>query len=152
MEKEISAHRQLVDFFSDTALATRGFRPQITAKDTQNLKRVLSLGILDQSQLEQIFLYFLADRSYRNAGPSIATILSATFLNSLRNKTINRAQFYKELDGYAAQYIKRAPKKYTDGPVAIGDLIGQLAAKLSLNKANPPRAPVVPRGGGGGES
>lgn len=99
-KKEVAPFRLAIDFFSDTALKTRGFRPQITNADIGRLKAVSKAKILTLSKIEQLMLYFLADPSYRNLGPSIATMLSATVLNSLHNKLLNRAQFHKELDGY----------------------------------------------------
>lgn len=144
-------HKQLVTFFSDTALATRGFRPTITAKDAQQLKRVMDLGILDQSRMEQLMLYFLADRNYKNLGPSLATIFSGTILNSLRNAALNREKFYKELDGYAMRYlVRKAPSEKrtsTDpeeprGAVSMADLLQKLASQMTLNKSAAPRAPV----------
>lgn len=142
-KKTIKPHKQLVTFFSDTAIATRGFRPAITPKDAQNLKRVLDLNILDQAQIEQLMLYFLADKNYKNLGPSLATIFSGTILNSLRNAAINRTKYYKELDEYAARYLRTRPKLvHTDGPTSIGDLIGRLASQMTLDRSNAPRAPV----------
>lgn len=148
--KKISAHRQLVVFFSDTALATRGFRPKITAKDARLLKNALDLNIFNQDDFEQIMLYFLADKSYRNLGPSIATMLSSTVLNSLRNKALNRAQFYKELDSYVMRLFrnKQAPQKsgvkVNRGFVSMADMLQELANKMTLNKSAAPRAPVEP--------
>ena len=146
-QKEISIHRQLTVFFSDTALATRGFRPVITAKDAQQLKRAIDLNIFSKTKFEQIILYFLADKSYKNLGPSIATMLSSTVLNSLQNKAINRVQFYKEIDEYVVRYLKTKKTEQTEGGAKIADLIKQLKEKLQI-KTNSPRAPVKAPGEG----
>lgn len=152
--KKLSIHKQLVTFFSDTALKTRGFRPHIAPKDAQQLQRVMKLGIFDQSRMEQIMLYFLADKNYKNLGPSLATMFSGTILNSLRNAALNREKFYKELDGYAMRYLvrgapttKRVAYDPEDnpgtGPVSMADLLAKLATQMTLNKSAAPRAPVV---------
>lgn len=132
-KKELSTHRQLVIFFSDMALATRGFRPKITEKDASNLKKTLDIKYIDQTRLEQIMLYFLADRSFRNLGPSIATMLSATVINALRNKLVNRHQFYKELDQYADRYMKRERKPHPT-QVPMDAMLKELYEKLSVKK------------------
>lgn len=142
-----SVHNQLLTFFSDTALATRGFRPTITAKDAQQLKRVMALNIFNQSRMEQLMLYYLADRNYKNLAPSMATMFSGTILNSLRNAVLNREKFYKELEGYASRYIKlgkQEPRCEIESarPTSMAYLIEQLANKMSLNKSAQPRAPM----------
>lgn len=136
IKKEISTHHQLVNYFSDMALATRGFRPKITVVDTANLKKTLTLKYMDQTRMEQIMLYFLADPSYRNLGPSIATLLSATVVNSLRNKMLNRAQFFKELNSYADRYLKRERKPHPTN-VSMSAMINELYSKLSVGKSVP---------------
>lgn len=145
LEKKQSVHNQLITFFSDTALATRGFRPQITAKDAQQLKRAINLNIFSQIRFEQIILYFLADKSFRNLGPSIATMLSSTVLNSLRNKALNRNEFYKEVFLYSSRYISRTTFVNEPGFKGLPDMLANLSAQLSYSKANAPRAPVEKR-------
>lgn len=103
--KRKTVHGKLVDFFSDTCLATRGFRPKFSVADMGRLKRALSEDIFDQSHWEQVILYFLADRNFKNLSPSLATMLSATILNGLRNAALNREKFYKEIDEYTQRYI-----------------------------------------------
>lgn len=132
-KKIISVHRQLVDFFSDMAQQTRGFRPKITVVDTANLKKVTELPNFSQVRMEQIMLYFLADRSYRNLGPSIATMLSATVINSLKNKLLNRAQFYKELEQHADRYLKRERKQHP-GETSMQAMLQQLYQKFNYRK------------------
>lgn len=147
--KEPSMHKKLITFFSDTTLAVRGFRPAISPKDAQNLKRVIDLDIISQTRFEQLMLYFIADKNYRNLGPSIATMLSATVLNSLRDRAINRNQFYKELEEYTTRYLNNQQSKRQEldddaihEPVSISSIIGKLLSKLSFVTGNQPRAPV----------
>lgn len=129
-----SVHRQLVEYWHDTTVKTRGFKPRISPKDAKQLKNVLELGILDQTELEKVMLYFLADPSYRNHGPSIATLMSSTVLNSLINKMKNRVQFYKELEGYASQYFSNSRKVLISGQkVDIAAHLEQLRRKLVTN-------------------
>lgn len=109
-----SQHRQLVEFFSDTTLAVRGFRPQITVAGTARLKKVLELNLLSKNEIEQMMLYYLASKSFKNLGPSIATMLSATILNALRDKARNREQYFKEIEEYTDRYLrKEAPRGHT---------------------------------------
>jgi hypothetical protein len=158
MSKEISMHRQLIDFFSDVTLRARGFRPAIAPRDAGQLKRALNLEILTHSQWEQIMLYFLADRSFKNLSPSIATMLSSTVINGLRNKMLNREQFYKELDMYQYRHVKQENAKHADLPVAektmkksgmvsISDRLEELQKKLAfaLPKKPPGKMATRPR-------
>lgn len=153
MSKEISMHRRLIDFFSDVSLNARGFRPAISPRDAAQLKRALNLEILDHSHWEQVMLYFLADRSFKNLSPSIATMLSSTVINGLRNKMLNREQFYKELETYSARHLRKVEEKphtHTVGMVSISDRLQELSKKLSFTlpkkppdkKATRPRAPA----------
>jgi len=131
--KEKTTHRKLIEFFSNTTLKTRGFRPRISPKDAKQLKNILDANIMQQTQIEKMILYFLADKSYKNLGPSIATIMSSTVLNSLINKMRNREQFYKELDEYVTRYfsssIQIIQKEQT---VDIASQLEALKLKLSI--------------------
>lgn len=154
MSKEKSVHKQLVEFFSDTALRARGFRPKISPADAMRLKQILSEDILTHSQLEQIMLYFLADRRFKNLGPSIATMFSSTILNALRNHAINGEQFYKELEQYRERYIKQAVQLHEKlspreggmrpfiktGPVLLADKLKKLAEAMSMRVKSKPRS------------
>ena len=133
-EIEKTVHRQLIEYWHDTTVKTRGFKPRISPKDAKQLKNVLDLKIFGQIELEKIMLYFLADPSYKNLGPSIATLLSSTVLNSLINKTKNRTQFYKELNGYADQYFaggKVLNSHKVDMVVRLEQLRKELTTKLT---------------------
>lgn len=147
MSKEISMHKQLIGFFSDVALRARGFRPMIAPRDAAQLQRVLKLNILDQSHWEQIILYYLADRSFKNLSPSIATMLSSTVINGLRNKMLNREQFYKELDTYQIRHVKQPvpqhekmePREQVMKPIRGMTSLGDRLKALSDIMANRPR-------------
>lgn len=138
IKKPKSVHKQLVEFFSDTCLATRGFRPKFSVADMGRLKKVLEENIIDQTHFEQIILFYLADKSFKNLSPSLATMLSANVLNGLRNKALNREQFYKEIELYATRYIRKensshAPVKNTRTN-SIGDILKGMQAALLKGK------------------
>lgn len=99
-------HSIFMAFWDRTVLATRGFKPKITAADGMNLKRVLDLGV-DESLLEQIALYYLAHHTFRTFSPSISTLLSAGILNGLLNRSKNDPEFRKDLDSYVERFIPR---------------------------------------------
>jgi hypothetical protein len=156
MSKQKSVHHQLVEFFSDTALRARGFRPKITPADAMRLKQVLKEDILDQSHWEQVILFFLADRNYKKLSPSIATMLSSTILNGLRNQALNGEQFYKELEMYRYRYVKQEegkheeiqPKEQGMKPVQgmLAEKLKALSEKMAMRpkwkpKAVPAKAP-----------
>lgn len=151
MRQEIknTDHNQTIKFFSDTTLKVRGFRPLITEKDAGRLKTVLKMNILSQEKVEQLILYFLADKNYKNLGPSLATLLSSTILNSLRDRTINRSQFYKELEAYSQRYLNIKSKQTNANnteekkPESMANLIQQVIEKMKIQTSNLPRAPVV---------
>ena len=129
--KEKSKHRQLVEYFYEVSKSARGFKPIVTAKDAGQLKRILELEILSVNEIEMLMLYFLADVSYRNLGPSIATMMSSTVLNSLINKLRNRAKFYRELEGYMRHLPKKQGFKVSKD---IDKKINDLISKLTINK------------------
>lgn len=141
--KAKSDHRELIEFFHDMTLKARGFKPRIGPKDAKQLKNILELGILDREEIEKLMLYFLADKGYRNLGPSLATMFSSTVLNSLVNKLKNRNEFYKELEGHASKHLapvrdKRQRSLNTRREVDIGAKVEALRKKLSMtnNKNN----------------
>jgi hypothetical protein len=102
------AHRRLIQFFHDTTLKARGFKPDIGATDGAQLKRVLELEAIPEETLEKFMLYFLASSSFMTFTPSLSTMLSAGVLNGLRNRILNDPKFYKELDHLAERFY---PKK-----------------------------------------
>lgn len=123
-------------FFSDTTLKTRRFRPKISPADARRLKDVLSEGILSQSQFEQVILYFLADKKFRNLSPSIATMLSSTVLNGLINCLMNRAQFYKELDGHRAMFLTERKETNIEGIDTLSEKLKKLREKMSVKRTD----------------
>lgn len=128
-------HKQLVTFFSDTALSARGFRPKISPADVKRLQYVIRENILTQTQFEQIMLFFLADKRYRNLGPSIATMLSSTILNSLRNHAMNRETFYRELELYRAKYLQKNVPDEKGNTFDLAERIKKLSEKMSVLKS-----------------
>lgn len=129
-----SAHQQFIDFFYDTCQKTRGLKPKITGADGMNLKRILETGLIRQIELQQLALYFLANRYFKKFSPSVSTFLSSGIINGLMNDARNREDFWKELDGYTQLFLKQPVIKEND----FGDRLASLAAmreKLIQSKA-----------------
>lgn len=101
-----SAHQQFIQFFYDTTRQVRGITPIITGKDGKNLKRVLELDLLSNTELQQITLYFLANYYYQKFSPSISTFLSAGILNGLIDTMRNRPTFWQEIEQYTQTYFQ----------------------------------------------
>jgi GTPase Era involved in 16S rRNA processing len=100
--KTPSAHRQFMVFWNDEVARARGIKAIITGKDGKNLKRVIDLGVSQQT-LEQAAVYFLNDYGFRKFAPSISTFLSAGILNGLLDRMRNDPDFWKKLDGYTVK-------------------------------------------------
>lgn len=100
--KTPSAHKQFIDFWYEEVKRSRHIKPIITGRDGRNLKRILESGIAPAA-LEQLAVYFLNHWSFKEFAPSISTFLSAGVLNGIQNRMQNRAEFWKELDGFAAK-------------------------------------------------
>ncbi|GIW70343.1 MAG: hypothetical protein KatS3mg101_1090 [Patescibacteria group bacterium] len=127
--KTYKPHKQFIDFWYETTQRTRGIKPVITGKDAKNLKIVLDMCILSQSQLEQLAVYFLAHPTFRQFSPSIATFLSAGILNGLMNRMNNSDGFWRELDEFTVKYI-RQPKTSFDERVAMVERLAELKKHL----------------------
>jgi len=121
-KKPHKEHNQFIQFWHETTQRTRGIKPIITGKDARNLKRVLDMEILSQNQLEQLAIYFLAHPSFRKFSPSIATFLSAGIINGLMNRAQNDSEFWREIDIFAARYIREPVKK-----IESNELVERLA-------------------------
>ncbi len=129
-----SAHKQFIEFWYETVQRARMVRAIITGKDARNLKRVLDMGILSQSQLEQLAAYFLAHPAFRKFSPSIATFLSAGILTGLMNRAKNDAEFWKELDVFTSRYLRI---KTQDQSNLIVEKLEKLKAKLFKESLTP---------------
>jgi hypothetical protein len=129
IKKTDNYHKQFIDFWHEIVQKTRGIKPIITAKDAQNLKRIISMDILSQSQMEQLAVYFLAHYSFKKFSPSIATFLSSGILNGLLDRAKNDENFWKELDELTTRYIKQ---KEITIPKEMVEKLNQLKQKLSM--------------------
>ena len=98
------AHRRLIQFFHDTTLKSRGFKPTFSAIDGKRLKDVLALELVPEQDLEKFMLFFIAHHTFKTFTPSLTTFLSAGILNGMRNRILNDPKFYKELDDLAVRY------------------------------------------------
>jgi len=136
-DKQLSAHTLFIKFFHDTSIKTRGVKPIITGKDGKNLKRVLEMKLLTEVEMEQLALYFLANRYYKKFPPSISTFLSAGILNGLINDLKNKEDFWKEISGYSYSYFNsQVPSIKLDNPElkSVGDRLAELKIKLLAPK------------------
>ena len=109
-----SAHSKFIKFFGEMTERIRGIKPKITGTDCRNLKGVLDLEIVSETELEQVALYFLSDRYYKKFAPSIAVFLSAGILNGLMDALENRPTFWKELNDYMVRYTNCQVTKSDD--------------------------------------
>ncbi|HOB90312.1 MAG TPA: hypothetical protein PKG74_03230 [Candidatus Colwellbacteria bacterium] len=133
-KKEPSVHAQFMDFWYKLVLKTRGFKPQISPADGQNLKRVLQTGI-KPDVLEKIAVFFLADQSLKKFAPTLATMLSGGILNGLLNRMENDPEFYRNLNHYADLYL---PRKENERPKEIPAVEIRSAISLLMNKFKMP--------------
>ncbi len=124
-----SAHKEFIKFFYDNCQRFRSIKPIITKADAKNLKRILDLKILNQSELEQLAVYFLANRYYKKFSPSISTLFSSGIINGLMNNAKNNEIFWKELDSYMTQINDKTdiePKKIITGLTQLKIILNNL--------------------------
>lgn len=133
-KKEESSHHRLIQFFHETTKKTRGIKPLWNPQDTAHLKRVLSLTILSEEQLEQLMLYFLASSKFKRYSPSMAVFFSAGIFNGLMNSMKNDPGFWKELDRYAAQFMGEDHKRIPISLAKMTELIKELEVKMTIKK------------------
>lgn len=136
--KAQSAHHRLVKFFHETTQRTRGITPIWNPKDTAHLKRVLNMAILNEDQLEQLMLYFLAAPQFKKFTPSMSTFFSAGIFNGLQNTMRNDPNFWKDVDSF---YNRLRPRAETRTTAQVGvpitsmqEMVKQLSERLSVNR------------------
>lgn len=100
--KTYSDHALFVRFFYESAKATRGVKPKITAPDGKMLKRILEVEGIPRDTLEQAAVFFLTDRDFRQFSPTIKTLLSNGVITGILNRMQNQPDFWKKLDSYAS--------------------------------------------------
>jgi hypothetical protein len=137
--KAQSPHHSLIKFFHEQTQTHRGVTLKWSPRDTAHLKRALQTGILTQSQLEQLMLYFLASPQFKRFTPSMATFFSAGIFNGLQNTMKNDPGFFKELYSYEVRSGRKAEgEKQTseaDIPMrSMSEMVKQLSEKLSMNR------------------
>jgi hypothetical protein len=125
-------HKQFIEFWYDICQKIRGIKPKITGKDAKNLKRIIDMGIVNQQQLEQLAVYYLAHPYYRkkNFSPSISTFLSAGIFNSLLDRMSNNDTFWNELDSFTQMYLKRENVVDNDERLALKENLLKLKERL----------------------
>ncbi len=133
-KKVRSLHSKLVEYFHNTARQTRGLRIVITKADAKNLKRVIDLNILSESDFEKLILYFLGSIQFRNLSPSISTFLSSTVINGLVDKMTNGSGFWKDLDSLSQRFHHAPTEESREMLKRIDALKKQFCINLSVNK------------------
>ena len=136
--KAQSAHHRLIKFFHETTQRTRGITPIWNPRDTAHLKRVLNMAILNEDQLEQLMLYFLAAPQFKKFTPSMATFFSAGIFNGLQNTMKNDPNFWKDMDSF---YNRLRPKEEPRATGEVGvpmqsmsEMVRQLTERLSVER------------------
>jgi hypothetical protein len=97
-----------VEFWYEAVKAGRGIAYMKGAADMKNLKRVLDLKVITETELEQLALFFLHDPSCKKLPPTIAVFLSGGVLTGLQNVMKNDGErFWPRVERYSQQYLKR---------------------------------------------
>lgn len=101
------AHKEFVSFFDDMAMKVRGKNPWYDVAGFRNLK--LALKVTDESTLERLALFFLADTVFLKYEISLRVFLSEGVMKALEDQG-KKDGFVKRMDGYIGRY-------YPDGAV-----------------------------------
>lgn len=132
-KKSKSPHHQLVAFFHDTCVKYRGVKPAFSPRDTKRLKDVLEKDILQQKQIEQLMLYFLASYQFKKFSPSLATFFSSGIFNGLMNAMQNDENFWKDVDKFSVELRPQSDYVRTNIPMrSMQDMVSELAQKMSM--------------------
>lgn len=141
--KKQSTHHRLIKFFHETTQRTRKITPIWNAKDGAHLKRVLSMAILSEDQLEQLMLYFLAAPQFKKFTPSMSTFFSAGIFNGLQNTMQNDPRFWKDLYSYMDRLDGNVPEKGVDAyadrkptiaMTSMSEMVKNLTERMAVNK------------------
>lgn len=134
--KDMSPHHRLVNFFHQATQKFRGFKPTWSARETAKLKLALNAGIMSETQLEQLMLYFLANYRFTKFSPSMSTFFSNGILNGLMNAMQNDRNFWKDMDKYADRMRDSGistPQSYSLIPVTkVSELSKALSLKMTV--------------------
>lgn len=99
------AHKEFVKFWDNMVTKIRGDAKNIfDPAGFRNLK--LALKVTDESTLERLGIYFLADVKFQKYGPMLKTFLSSGIMKGLRDAQ-NKEGFSKRLDDYVDKYRVR---------------------------------------------
>lgn len=131
-----SPHRVLMQYWFNAVQKTRGMKPLVTGSNVKNLKRVLDLNVADQGDFEKVFLYYLASPRFKNFAPDLSTCLSAGVMNGLLNAMRQDQNFWKDLDNYANQYLRRNITPEEMGRhTSMMEKLEKLKEKLTMGQA-----------------
>lgn len=112
-KKTPGPHRKFVEFWHDTVPRVRRSAYLPSGADMRRLKQVIDLrdragnAVINELQLEQLGLYYLAGPRFQKLPPTIAVFLSGGVLTGLMNTAQTDPEFWKTLDGYMQRYLSR---------------------------------------------
>lgn len=135
VEKANSPHHRLIKFFHDTTMEFRGIKPVWRQRDVAQLKKMLALGILSETDTEKLMLYFLAHPNLKKYSPSMSTFFSSGIFNGLMNAMRNNKDFWKDLDRFSER-IGRKVEQTRDAslPGRVSDILKQLSVDKKLQE------------------
>ncbi|MDE1944802.1 MAG: hypothetical protein KGI03_00820 [Patescibacteria group bacterium] len=123
-----SAHKDFVKFFDETSVKVRGKKPSYDDAGFRNLK--LALNTTDESTLERLCLYYLADAKFSAYALDLKTFLSGGVMKALADQE-RKDGFVKKLDGYVDRYLRRTNESREYRSADLRAIIGSLAEKFS---------------------
>lgn len=119
IKKAKSIHNVLIKFFHDTAQKTRGVKVLFSPADLKRMKDVLAFDIFNQTQIEQLMLYYLASPKFRTFTPSLTSMFSNGIFTAIQNTMINDPKFWKDIENYSLQLRPTAVKLFDAGPPQV---------------------------------
>lgn len=135
------AHKAFLEFFDEMGVKVRRARPTGDKAGYRNLK--IALQTTDESTLERLVLYFLADPKFAKYELDLKVFLSAGVMKALADQK-NRDGFVKRMDGYADRYLGRIGAAQLRGTMtsdtevwderSFATIIGSLAEKFAIKK------------------
>lgn len=136
VKKAQSPHHRLVRFFHETTKRVRKITPIWSAKETAHLQRILKTSSLDEDQIEQLMLFFLACPRFKKFPPTLSVFFSAGIFTGLMNAMENDVSFWKELDNYLMRLHRVEKVQHVDIPMrSIREMVEKLNSKMSIRES-----------------
>ncbi len=122
------AHKEFVKFWDEMVVKIRGAHKYVfDDAGFRNLK--LALKVTDESTLERLGLYFLADPKFSKYYPSLKVFLSSGIMKGLQ-QVQNRDGFSARLERYVDQYIISCTKGSMS--LDVEQVLKELVNKLTI--------------------